>query len=155
MHEAGVTDIEVLVAAVLHDTIEDTETTAEELESLFGPAITKIVLEVTDDKDLPSTERKKLQITTAYKKSDKAKLVKLGDKIYNIRDLQQNTPRGWTLERVQIYFKWAKEVCKGLKGLNEYLDEEMDRLTDPDTSTFVFTDGKTYPCYLPSTSSYI
>ncbi|KAJ3406315.1 Guanosine-3',5'-bis(diphosphate) 3'-pyrophosphohydrolase MESH1 [Chytridiales sp. JEL 0842] len=140
MHEAGVTDIEVLIAAILHDTIEDTDTTSQEIESLFGVNILNIVLEVTDDKSLPSEQRKKLQITKAPFKSDQAKLVKLGDKIYNLRDLTRNVPKGWGLERVQ--------VCKGLQGLNEYLDAEVERLTDPETSTFVFTDGKTYPYML-------
>lgn len=94
--EGGITDIEVLQAAILHDTVEDTDTTFAELEKHFGAVVRKLVEEVTDDKSLPKKERKRLQIVHAKTSSYKAKLVKLADKIYNLRDLQRGTPRGWT-----------------------------------------------------------
>lgn len=94
--EGNVTDMNVLMAAILHDTVEDTETTFEEIEELFGPKIKGIVAEVTDDKTLPKAERKRLQIVHAKDSSHDAKLVKLADKLYNLRDLERCTPERWT-----------------------------------------------------------
>jgi len=96
--EAGITDINVLCAAILHDTIEDTHTTVNELQEHFGHSITDIVLEVTDDKSFPKEQRKKLQIEHASHKSPEARLVKLADKICNLRDLLASPPSGWSLE---------------------------------------------------------
>lgn len=94
--EAGITDQNVLMAALLHDTVEDTETTYDELESNFGPIVSKIVAECSDDKNLPKMERKRLQIEHAKHASYEAKLVKLADKLYNLRDLETQTPENWT-----------------------------------------------------------
>ncbi|XP_034049287.1 guanosine-3',5'-bis(diphosphate) 3'-pyrophosphohydrolase MESH1 [Thalassophryne amazonica] len=127
-HEGGITDIEVLQAALLHDTVEDTDTTPTELESMFGLTVTRIVCEVTDDKTLPKQERKRLQVEHAAQCSRQAKLVKLADKLYNLRDLNRCTPVGWTSERVQEYFVWACEVVKGLKGTNSVLEEKLEEL---------------------------
>jgi guanosine-3',5'-bis(diphosphate) 3'-pyrophosphohydrolase len=91
-NEAGITDSTVLVAALLHDTIEDTDTTVEELQAQFGPEVASIVVEVTDDKSLPKQDRKRLQIEHAATLSDQAKLVKLADKICNLRDIGQSPP---------------------------------------------------------------
>ncbi|XP_039981447.1 guanosine-3',5'-bis(diphosphate) 3'-pyrophosphohydrolase MESH1 [Xiphias gladius] len=127
-HEGGVADIEVLQAALLHDTVEDTDTTPAELEAKFGPTVARIVQEVTDDKRLPKQERKRLQVEHAPHCSRQAKLVKLADKLYNLRDLNRCTPVGWTAERVQEYFVWACEVVKGLKGTNSALEEKLEEL---------------------------
>ncbi|XP_022603579.1 guanosine-3',5'-bis(diphosphate) 3'-pyrophosphohydrolase MESH1 [Seriola dumerili] len=127
-HEGGVTDIEVLQAALLHDTVEDTDTTPAELEAKFGPTVARIVEEVTDEKSLPKQERKRLQVEHAPHCSRQAKLVKLADKLYNLRDLNRCTPVGWTAERVQEYFVWASEVVKGLKGTNPVLEEKLEEL---------------------------
>lgn len=94
--EAGITDLNVLMAAVLHDTVEDTETTFDELETHFGSMIRRIVEECSDDKSLPKMERKRLQIVHAKDSSFEAKLVKLADKLYNLRDLERCTPDKWT-----------------------------------------------------------
>ncbi|XP_049897655.1 guanosine-3',5'-bis(diphosphate) 3'-pyrophosphohydrolase MESH1 [Epinephelus moara] len=127
-HEGGITDIEVLQAALLHDTVEDTDTSTVELEANFGPIVARIVQEVTDDKSLPKQERKRLQVEHAPHCSRQAKLVKLADKLYNLRDLNRCTPAGWTEERVQEYFAWACEVVKGLKGTNLALEEKLEEL---------------------------
>ncbi|XP_026072682.1 guanosine-3',5'-bis(diphosphate) 3'-pyrophosphohydrolase MESH1 [Carassius auratus] len=127
-HEGGITDIEVLQAALLHDTVEDTDTSFEELEAVFGPTVTRIVQEVTDDRTLPKEERKRLQVEHAPHRSHQAKLVKLADKLYNLRDLNRCTPSGWTAERVQEYFVWASQVVKGLRGTNAALEEKMQQL---------------------------
>lgn len=94
--EANITDIDVLMAAILHDTVEDTDTTFDEIEEHFGTAVRNIVAEVTDDKNLPKQERKRLQIEHAEPASHQAKLVKLADKLYNLRDLERALPFGWT-----------------------------------------------------------
>ncbi|XP_060910670.1 guanosine-3',5'-bis(diphosphate) 3'-pyrophosphohydrolase MESH1 [Labrus mixtus] len=127
-HEGGVTDIEVLQAALLHDTVEDTDTSPAELEAKFGPIVARIVQEVTDDKSLPKHERKRQQVEHAAHCSCQAKLVKLADKLYNLRDLNRCTPVGWTAERVQEYFMWSSEVVKGLKGTNLALEEKLEQL---------------------------
>ncbi|KAI5626297.1 guanosine-3',5'-bis(diphosphate) 3'-pyrophosphohydrolase MESH1 [Silurus asotus] len=127
-HEAGITDIEVLQAALLHDTVEDTDTTLEELEAVFGGKVARIVQEVTDDKTLPKQERKMMQVVHAPHCSHQAKLVKLADKLYNLRDLNRCTPAGWTFERVQEYFMWAAQVVKGLRGTNAALEEKLQQL---------------------------
>ncbi|TPX36526.1 hypothetical protein SmJEL517_g01379 [Synchytrium microbalum] len=112
--EGSVTDVVILQAAILHDTVEDTETTFEELEAEFGPEVCSVVKECTDDKSLPKEERKRLQVVNAPHKSLRAKQVKMADKIYNLRDLERCTPEGWSAERVSEYFKWAKKVTDGL-----------------------------------------
>lgn len=117
--EGGIDDLEVLMAAVLHDTVEDTDTSFEEIEEQFGSTIRSIVAEVTDDKSLPKQERKRLQVENASHKSPKAKLVKLADKLYNLRDLQRATPEFWTKERHDEYFIWAKKVVDNLRGTNK------------------------------------
>lgn len=122
-NEAGITDIDVLIAAILHDTVEDTDTSFEEIGEAFGPVIRGIVEECSDDKTLEKAERKQLQIDHASMCSPKAKLVKLADKIYNLRDLNSVQPQGWTTERVQEYFCWSSKVFKGLKGTNKILDD--------------------------------
>ncbi|XP_076792711.1 guanosine-3',5'-bis(diphosphate) 3'-pyrophosphohydrolase MESH1 isoform X2 [Arvicanthis niloticus] len=93
-HEAGITDIAVLQAALLHDTVEDTDTTLDEVELHFGAQVRRLVEEVTDDKTLPKLERKRQQVEQAPHSSPGAKLVKLADKLYNLRDLNRCTPRG-------------------------------------------------------------
>lgn len=126
--EGGVTDVNVLQAALLHDTVEDTDTTFEELEQEFGVYVTSLVREVTDDKDLPKAERKRLQIEHAPNASYDAKLVKLADKLYNLRDLKRCTPKGWTSERVREYFEWASKVVEGLRGTNAAIENSLDQL---------------------------
>ncbi|OQR72298.1 guanosine-3' [Tropilaelaps mercedesae] len=130
--ECGITDTVVLCAAVLHDTVEDTDTTFEEIKDHFGPEIESIVREVTDDKTLPKAERKRLQIEHARSASPKAKLVKLADKLYNLQDLERSTPQEWTQLRVKEYFEWAQKVVANCKTgecppLEEKLQDVLDR----------------------------
>lgn len=116
----------VICAALLHDTLEDTETTPAELEREFGRRICGIVLEVTDDKKLSKRRRKRLQVEHAPHLSRAAKLVKLADKICNLRDVVDNPPRHWRRERRQRYFDWAKEVVDGLRGAHPRLERAFD-----------------------------
>ena len=112
--EAGVYDLVVLQGALLHDTIEDTTVTAQDITNQFGIQVAQLVLEVTDDKTHSSKDRKDAQVANTPNKSSNAKLIKMADKIYNLRDLERATPVGWTPERVRQYFEWSKKVtdCK-------------------------------------------
>jgi len=123
-----VIDENVLCAAILHDTIEDTKTTADELRKHFGEKITSIVLEVSDDKSLEKEVRKQLQIDHAASLSKEAKLVKLADKIANITDIINTPPVNWSKERKQEYFAWAKAVVDNLRGAHQGLEKEFDDL---------------------------
>ncbi len=123
----GVDDPVTLAAAVLHDTVEDTETTLEELESEFGVEVRDVVDEVTDDKDLAKAERKRLQIEHTPSASRRAKEIKLADKICNIRDLVHAPPGGWSLERKVEYLDWTEQVLAGCRGTNAALEELYDR----------------------------
>ena len=125
-HEGGVDEAHVICAALLHDTIEDTQTTAEEIQRLFGARIARIVLEVTDDKLLPKAERKRRQIEHAPHLSRAAKLVKLADKICNLRDVAASPPPTWSLRRRRAYFDWAKKVVAGVRGANRKLEKLFD-----------------------------
>ncbi len=124
----GETNLELLVAAVLHDTIEDTQTTATELEEHFGTTVMNLVLEVTDDKNLSKEERKKLQVLHASHKSPLAKKLKLADKICNVYDILHHPPGNWSAERKLNYLTWAENVLAGLKGANNLLEDELTQL---------------------------
>ena len=126
VNEGGVTDAPVIAAALLHDTVEDTDTRPQELAEAFGPRIAGIVAEVTDDKALPKAERKRLQVEHAASISREAKLVKLADKICNLRDVAQRPPAGWDLARRREYFDWAKSVVDRLRGVHPVLEAAFD-----------------------------
>lgn len=118
VNEAHITDENVIVAAILHDTIEDTDTTPEEIENNFGKHIRSIVEEVTDDRRLPRNERKELQIQHAPHLSKEAAMVKLADKIANLRDLKSSPPLNWSNDRKKDYLIWAQKVIAGIKNPN-------------------------------------
>ncbi|WP_448190706.1 HD domain-containing protein [Azospirillum sp. sgz301742] len=115
-----------VAAAVLHDTLEDTDATREELEEHFGAEIASIVAEVTDDKRLTKDERKQHQVDSAPHASHRAKLVKLADKTSNLRSMQTSPPADWKLERKVEYFEWAARVVAGLRGTNPELEALFD-----------------------------
>jgi guanosine-3',5'-bis(diphosphate) 3'-pyrophosphohydrolase len=124
--EVGVTDPAVICAAVLHDTVEDTETTVEELVDQFGVEISSIVAEVTDDKTLLKRERKQRQIQHAGTVSEKARLVKLADKIANLRDIAASPPADWDVVRKREYFDWAAQVVNRIRGTHPALEALFD-----------------------------
>ncbi len=124
--EGGVVDPVVLAAALLHDTVEDTQTTPAELNETFGERIAGIVEEVTDDKSLPKAERKRLQVEHAAHLSREAKLVKLADKICNVRDVANHPPAKWDLTRRREYFEWAKAVVDKMRGTHPELERCFD-----------------------------
>lgn len=108
----GIHKPEILAAAVLHDVVEDTDATHEEIESKFGKEVSDLVREVSDDKSLPKVERKKFQVHSMKGKSMGARAIKIGDKWSNTRDLLTDSPRGWGLLQIQGYIVWSFEVCK-------------------------------------------
>ena len=122
---AGIEDPDILAAALLHDTVEDTKTSLAELEVLFGPGVASIVAEVTDDKSLRKAERKRRQVVNAPTKSREAKLVKLADKICNLRDLR-DCPPDWSEDRISAYHRFARDVYRGLRGKHDGLDSQME-----------------------------
>lgn len=124
----GIQDRSVLVAAILHDTIEDTDATPEEIKREFGDEVLGLVLEVTDDKSLPKEIRKQLQIENAAKKSPKAKLLKLADKLCNIQDLVHSPPSNWSLKRRREYLAWSEKVVQGVRGTNRELEARYDEV---------------------------
>ena len=124
--EAKVRDANVLAAAILHDTIEDTATTHDELAKHFGRAVADIVAEVTDDKRLPKERRKQAQVEHAAHLPPAARLVKLADKTCNLRDVATTPPVGWSLERRREYFDWAKAVIDRLRGTHAGLEAIFD-----------------------------
>ena len=124
--QAGVRDQTAIVAAVLHDTIEDTNTTRDELAVRFGEAVAAVVDEVTDDKSLEKHVRKQAQVEHAPHLSAAAKLVKLADKTCNLRDIVDSPPHDWSAERKREYFAWADRVVAGLRGVNAELERVYD-----------------------------
>jgi guanosine-3',5'-bis(diphosphate) 3'-pyrophosphohydrolase len=121
-------DLDVILAAVLHDTIEDTETTGDELAAGFGERVRGLVEEVSDDKRLPKQERKDRQIHHAAALSTGAKQVKLADKICNVRDVTHAPPADWPLERRATYLDWSERVVAGCRGVSAPLEREFDRV---------------------------
>jgi guanosine-3',5'-bis(diphosphate) 3'-pyrophosphohydrolase len=124
----GVRDPVTLVAALLHDALEDTAATAEEIQTLFSADVLTVVREVSDDKRLPRAERKRLQIEQAAGKSRRAKEVQLADKVANVRDITHSPPQNWPRERQAEYVDWASCVVDGLRGTNPDLESLFDRL---------------------------
>lgn len=122
----SVREMPTILAAILHDTLEDTDATPAEIAGLFGNEVLALVEEVSDNKALPKDERKRLQIVTAPHKSTGAKLIKLADKISNITDIGLYPPVNWSHERRLNYLKWSDDVVLGLRGVNAALEEHYD-----------------------------
>lgn len=124
----GIRDEVTLQAAILHDTVEDTDTTLEELERLFGTEVRDVVMEATDDKSLPKAERKRLQIAHASHKSIRARAVKIADKISNLGDIIRTPPPDWTAKRICEYVLWSEQVVAGLRGYHPALEAAYDAI---------------------------
>jgi len=122
----GITDTTILTAAILHDTLEDTNTTSSEIREIFGEEVLEIVLEVTDDKSLEKMERKRLQVVHAPHLSEAAKVIKLADKLVNCRDMIISPPEEWRLERRRNYIQWGADVVEKIRGTNLALEAAFD-----------------------------
>ncbi len=123
----GGRDQSLVIAALLHDTLEDTATTYADLASQFGEDVAALVQEVSDDKSLAWQERKQLQIDRAPFKSHRAKVIKLADKVSNLRSIAHSPPHDWSPERRLAYIDWAEQVARGLMGGNSLLEAEFAR----------------------------
>lgn len=130
----GGNDPALIAAGILRDTLEDTETTYDELAEEFGAEIADLVREVTDDKSLPKAERKRLQVENAPKKSPRAKMIKIADKISNLKSILHSPPPRWSQDRKLEYFEWAREVVAGCRGECGSLDALFDCLCDEYTN---------------------
>lgn len=144
--ECGVADLNILIAAVLHDTVEDTDTSFEEIEEKFGEKVCNLVKEVSDDKSLPKAERKRLQVEHAVEASEGARLIKMADKLHNLQTLLVSPPTTWDPKRIQGYFVWSKKVIdacctrnsnKERFSLNTELESKLAK---------VFASQFTFPC---------
>ena len=137
-----VSDIATLMAAVLHDTIEDTETTPEELEAQFGAEVRRLVEEVTDNKGLEKQERKQRQIKHAPGLSRGAKIIKISDLSCNLADIIENPPAHpakWSKKRRSDYLNWTERVIAGCRGVNDALERHYDQLLLQGRSTLAWT----------------
>lgn len=123
-------DADILIAALLHDTVEDTGTKPDEIIELFGEKVCDYVLEVTDDKKLDKAVRKQKQIEHAPHLSGGAKTIKLADKISNITDVMNDPPAGWSKQRRREYIEWGEKVVAGLRGANPALEKHFDELAE-------------------------
>jgi len=132
----GITDEDILIAALLHDTIEDTQTTKAELAEVFGARIAEIVAECSDDKRLEKSERKRLQIVNARFKSPEAKCLKIADKTCNLASILVDPPSGWSIQQQKDYFDWAEQVVAGLTGINSQLDQSVKDTLERGRKTF-------------------
>lgn len=121
-----VRDIHTLVAALLHDTVEDTGVSPDEISQLFGEDVRDLVMEVTDNKLLPKPVRKYLQIVNAPKKSHRAQQIKLADKISNVTEVALDPPDDWSLDRRKEYLDWTEQVINGLRGQHPALEARYE-----------------------------
>lgn len=126
----GIDDVDVLVAAILHDVLEDTATSPGEIAEAFGVDVLRIVQEMTDDKSLPKQTRKDLQIEDAPLLSEQARWVKLSDKICNLSDMAKSPPLGWPLERCVAYVDWCEAVVAGIRGTHVGLEDRFDEMCE-------------------------
>lgn len=124
----GIDDIIVLQAAILHDTVEDTDTTADELTREFGADIAALVMEMTDDMSMPSARRKQHQLARAPGLSKQAKAIKIADKIANVGDIAHHPPPEWSVERRRAYFVWTAAVIGACRGTNAALEARYDEV---------------------------
>jgi len=124
----GIVNSRILTAAILHDTLEDTETEEREIEERFGEKVLSFVLEVTDDKTEGKMTRKRLQVIHAPELSYEAKIIKLADKLVNCRDILNAPPEDWPLERRQDYIQWGADVVEQIRGTNSPLESAFDQV---------------------------
>lgn len=140
--EGAVHDPLVLQAALLHDVLEDTDTSAATLRKRFGARLADVVLELTDDKALPKPDRKQLQIERAATLSPAAKLVRLADKICNLRDLAHSPPMDWPASRIDAYVEWARAVVANIRGTHVVLERLFDEACSEATCSLDLEDAQ-------------
>ena len=125
-----VKDSALIIAGLLHDTVEGTQTSLEEISKKFGKDVAQYVKEVSHDKDLSAEERKRIQVIEASHKSSGAAQINFADKLYNLNDLLTHRPEGWSQERIDRYFEWAESVVNRLPATNPELKQAVDQVID-------------------------
>ena len=148
----GITDLASIQAALLHDTVEDTNTTPEQLAEQFGDEVMHLVMEVTDDQDLKKEERKRLQIEHARDLSAKAKEIKMADKIANITDIMDSPPEDWDEARRLEYLDWGERVVAGCRDANQRLAQRFDELVIEARSAVMNPSGPSGAEFIPTDS---
>ncbi len=148
----GITDLASIQAALLHDTVEDTNTTPEQLAEQFGDEVMHLVMEVTDDQDLKKEERKRLQIEHARDLSAKAKEIKMADKIANITDIMDSPPEDWDEARRLEYLDWGERVVAGCRDANQRLAQRFDELVTKARSAVMNPSGPSGAEFIPTDS---
>jgi len=128
LSQCGITDVEILQSAVLHDTLEDTETSLSELTNLFGSRVANMVNEVTYEKQIPQIQRKQLEIDSIPHCSKGAQLIKQADKISNLTTIASSPPINWSSQRITGFIHWSYFIFKQCRGNNQQLDEITDKL---------------------------
>jgi (p)ppGpp synthase/HD superfamily hydrolase len=131
-------DPELVIAALLHDSIEDQEVPRSIIAEAFGDGVAELVEEVTDDKKLEKQERKRLQVEHAHKKSQRAKILKLADKTSNLRAIAASPPPEWSVKRRLEYVNWARKVSTGLTGVSKWLEGEFEQAAKEAERSTVF-----------------
>ena len=124
----SIEDLEILSAALLHDTLEDTDTSAHELDKIFGSRVRIIVEELTDNDMLTFSQRKQMQIDNALYLSKDATLVRIADKISNVSDVIENPPPEWNQKRCNKYVDWAEAVMNNCQKVNQDLENHFFEL---------------------------
>ncbi|WP_022673006.1 HD domain-containing protein [Novosphingopyxis baekryungensis] len=127
-NDGGISDPDTLVAALLHDVVEDTNATIDEVRTLFGEGVAAIVAEVSDDTSLPREQRRREQLGKIRLMSPGGRLVKLADKIANLRDLQSSPPRDWSMDRQLAYVSFACAAVNQLRGTHAALEHIFDEV---------------------------
>jgi (p)ppGpp synthase/HD superfamily hydrolase len=131
-------DPELVIAALLHDSIEDQEVPHSVIAQGFGTGVAELVEAVTDDKKLEKQERKRLQVEHAHKKSQRAKILKLADKTSNLRAIAASPPPDWSVKRRLEYVEWARRVSEGLTGVSPWLEKEFEQAAQQAERSTVF-----------------
>lgn len=127
LQQHGLQDTALIQAALLHDVLEDTDCSPDLMTNTFGPEVTSLVMEVTDNKDHLKSLRKQTQVERAPLLSLKARLIRLADKIDNLQGMQEDPPVGWNLHRRREYVAWSRRVVKGIRGTHPGLEQEFDQ----------------------------
>jgi GTP diphosphokinase / guanosine-3',5'-bis(diphosphate) 3'-diphosphatase len=122
----GGEDADLVIAALLHDAIEDQGISRAHISEQFGEEVATLVEEVSDDKSLPQDVRKRLQVERAEKKSPRAKILKLADKISNVTDIGKDPPPDWSVKRQRDYVRWGRDVFAGLRGASPELERRFE-----------------------------
>jgi len=118
-------DKDVLITALLHDVMDDTQTTYEQITSLYGTKVSSYLEEMTSKQGLSLKEQKKQQIMQAFRQNPSVAIIKLSDKLSNLKTLATSPPPSWSRDRIDQYFQWAQTVIENLPESNQLLKKAV------------------------------